>query len=110
MVGSLFLLFSALSLLLGILALCGKGGWLVAGFFGSKQAKESFDRTKAYRIIGIMNFVESVCFAVLAYFAFFPIPVVSAKSDPMLLLGIAVAVYFLSNILLGCYLNLCCKK
>ncbi len=74
MVGSLFLLFSALSLLLGILALCGKGGWLVAGFFGTKQAKESFDRTKAYRIIGIMNFVESVCFAVFAYFAFFRFP------------------------------------
>jgi hypothetical protein len=109
MSGFVYLALSLFTLVCGILAFCGKGGWIVAGFFGSKNA-ERIDRKKAFRIIGVMNVVDCVFFAVLSYFSFYPLSVGSPESYSVRLLAVAVALYFLSTILVGCYLNFCCKK
>lgn len=110
MLGFLFLAFSLLSFLFGILALKGKGGWFIAGAFATKWGAETFDQKKAYRVIAFSYLLHGIMFAIFSWLAFCPPSIENRENYPMILLVIAVVLYLVGTILMGCYLNFCCKK
>lgn len=86
-------LMAIIFLVIGIIFLCGKGDFLVAGYNTmDEEEKKKYDEKKMLKILGIAMLASSAAFVVSALAGFFKIPKLSFVSAALVTVIIVITV------------------